>query len=237
MTERSHWQTIIDACWPAERIVTQGPWTLRITPGAGGRVNAMSGNAVDHIDAAEALARDNGLCPSFIIHPEQAALDRALARRGYGIEDAVTIWTIDIASLTTTPMPYATAFSIWPPLQIMRDIWAEGGHVGPERQAVMARAAKPGGILGRVDDRAAGVGFVAADGDMAMLSAVEVLTRHRRKGVAGNILRAAAHWARDHGCTRLSLVAASDNAPANATYASHGMKAAAAYHYRRAPSE
>lgn len=229
------WQAIIDACWPAERIVTQGPWTLRITPGAGGRVNAMSGDAPDDLDGAETLARGHGLRPSFILHPGQDRLDAALADRGYTVEDAVTIYTTPVAPLAATPMPHATAFTIWPPLQIMRDIWIEGGHVGPARQAVMERAEVPGGVLARIDDRAAGVGFVAAHGETAMLSAVDVLTRHRRKGVAGLVLRAAAHWAADRGCTTLALVAAKANAPANATYASHGMKPAAAYHYRRAP--
>ncbi|MGB3408124.1 MAG: GNAT family N-acetyltransferase, partial [Jannaschia sp.] len=106
---------------------------------------------------------------------------------------------------------------------------------GPERQAVMARAAHPAAVLGRVDDRAAGVAFVAAHGDTAMLSAIEVLVQHRRKGVAGNLLRAAAHWGRDRGCTRIALVAARDNLPANAAYASLGMEKATSYHYRRAP--
>ena len=231
----THWQTIIDACWPPERMVTNGPWTHRITPGAGGRVNAISGDAPDQIDMAEAAARANGQRPSFIIFPEQDALDAALAARGYTIEDAVNLWVIDVAPLTPEPMPYATAFSIWPPLQIMRDIWLEGGHVGAARQAVMDRAARPGAVLGRVDDRAAGVAFVAAHGDTAMISAVEVLARHRRKGVAGNILKAAAHWAKDQGCTRIALVAARDNLPANAAYASQGMQRIAQYHYRRAP--
>jgi len=229
------WQATIDACWPPERMVRVGPWTHRITPGAGGRVNAMSGNDLAAIPEAEAAARAVGQGPSFLIWPGQEALDAALAARGYQIADAVTLWAIDVAELTAAPMPYATAFTIWPPLQIMRDIWAEGGHVGPARQAVMARAADPGGVLARVDDRAAGVGFVAAHGQRAMLSAVEVLQRHRRKGVAGNVLRAAAHWAKDRGCRELALVAARDNLPANAAYASHGMQCVAGYHYRRLP--
>lgn len=229
------WQAIIDACWPAERVVTVGPWTLRVTPGAGGRVNAISGDAPDAVGAAEAAARAEGQVPSFVVFPGQDALDATLAARGYGVADAVRLWTGEAAALAGDPLPHGTAFSLWPPLAIMRDIWEEGGHVGPARQAVMARAARPRGILARIDDRAAGCAFVAAHGDTAMLSAVEVLPGFRRKGAAGLILRAAAHWAVSAGCARIALVAAADNDAANAAYASHGMREAAGYHYRRAP--
>ncbi|CTQ32600.1 GNAT family N-acetyltransferase [Jannaschia rubra] len=230
------WLGVIDACWPAERTVTAGPWRLRVTPGGGGRVNAISGDG-DDIDLAERTARDLGQRPSFIVLPGQDRLDAALAERGYGITDAVDILTIPVTTLAVGVMPYATAFTIWPPLQIMRDIWAEGGHVGSVRQAVMMRAARPAGILARVDDRAAGAAFVAAHGHVALLSAVEVLARHRRKGLAGTILTAAAHWARAQGCTEVALVVERGNVPARTAYASHGMKCVAGYHYRRPPEE
>ncbi|MEM8848558.1 MAG: GNAT family N-acetyltransferase [Pseudomonadota bacterium] len=228
------WQAIIDACWPAERTWTDGPWTHRATPGAGGRVNAISGDAPDQIDRAEATARDTGRRASFVIWPGQDALDTALAARGYTIEDAVHLYTIDTAALTADPLPHATGFTIWPPLQIMRDIWNAGG-IGPERQAVMARAARPCAAMARVDDRAAGVGFVAAQDGTALLSAVEVLEHHRRKGVSALILRAAAHWALAQGCGRVALVTTRDNLAANAAYSSHGMAIVEGYHYRRAP--
>ncbi|MEL6585869.1 MAG: GNAT family N-acetyltransferase [Pseudomonadota bacterium] len=228
------WQTLIDACWPAENVLRQGPWTIRVTHGAGSRVSAISGDVPAAISEAEAATRAAGQAPNFILWPEQTAMDDALARRGYGVEDSVTIWWHPVAPLTTAPMPYATAFTIWPPLQIMRDLWQEG-QISAARQAVMARAANPAGILARVNDRAAGAGFVAAHGDTAMLSAIEVSPKHRRKGVAGNILRAAAHWAKDQGCSRIALIAADTNVAAHKTYASHGMQAVAGYHYRRLP--
>ena len=55
-----------------------------------------------------------------------------------------------------------------------RALWAEGG-IGPARLAVMDRVTLPKtAILGRTGDRAAGVAFVAATGDCAMLHALEV---------------------------------------------------------------
>ncbi|MGB3554409.1 MAG: GNAT family N-acetyltransferase, partial [Jannaschia sp.] len=107
----------IDACWPAERTEIVGPWTLRLTKGAGGRVSAISGNAPDRIAEAEAAVLAHGQRPGFILFPGQDALDAALGERGYGIEDPVTLWTSPVAHLTTEIMPYATAFTIWPPLR------------------------------------------------------------------------------------------------------------------------
>lgn len=241
--EARGWQAIIDACWPAERIWRDGPWIHRATPGAGGRVNAISGapglgegalSQADAIAAAETVAQAGGRGPSFIVFPGQGALDAALAARGYGVADAVHLYAAPPAELAGDPLPHATAMTAWPPLAVMREIWAAGG-IGPARQGVMARAARATGILGRTEDRPAGCAFVAAHDGIALLSAVEVLPRFRRKGVSGLMLRAAAHWACAQGCARLALVTTRDNVAANAAYASRGMRIVGGYHYRRLP--
>ena len=204
------WQGVIDACWPAARVVEHGPWRVRVTAGAGGRVSAISGDAADPaaIAWAEAAAGAEGQRPSFVIWPGQDALDAALAARGYVVADAVTLWTTDVAGAERPP--HVTAFPAWPPLAIMCDLWAEGG-IGPARQAVMARAAVGTGILARMDDRPAGVAFVAAHRDAALLSAAWVVPALRRRGVMGSMLRAAAFWAAGRGAGTLALVAAADN--------------------------
>ncbi|WP_308916147.1 GNAT family N-acetyltransferase [Jannaschia sp. LMIT008] len=226
------WQTVIDGCWPAARVVRAGPWTIRVTHGAGGRVSAISGDAPDDLDRAIAATRAEGQRPGFVVWPHQGALDAALAARGYVVEDAVNLYAVAVAG--AEPPPIATAFPVWPPLQAMRDIWEAGG-IGPARQAVMARAADPTGLLARCGDRAGGTAFVAAHGDAAMLSAVEVLPPCRRRGLAGLLLRAGLVWAASRGCAVLGLVTTRDNAAANAAYAAHGMARLGGYHYRRAP--
>ena len=73
MTDAARWQSVIDGTWPAERRVERDGWTLRIAPGAGGRVNALSGTG--EVGAGIALARAHGSRPSFIVWPGAEALD------------------------------------------------------------------------------------------------------------------------------------------------------------------
>jgi N-acetylglutamate synthase len=125
-----------------------------------------------------------------------------------------------------------TAFAIWPPLEIMRDVWAEG-DIGPARIAIMDRALGPKtAIMGRIRDRVSGVAFVATDGARAMLHALHVTPGLRRQGSAVNIMRTAAMWAQDQGASELFLAVAMHNQAANTLYASLGMQIVENYHYR-----
>jgi len=115
---------------------------------------------------------------------------------------------------------------------IMTDLWAEGG-IGPGRIDVMTRAPGPKtGILARQADRAAGCAFVARDGCVAMVHALEVAPQLRRKGAAANMMRAAARWALDNGADYLAVVVTAANAAANALYSDMGMTPVGRYHYR-----
>ena len=235
---RADYFDIIDATWPAEHYVTEGPWRLRQTQGAGSRVSSIS--AVDQwndadieraVDAARAIQQH----PLFMIKSGEDRLDQALASRGYTIEDPSVIYALPIAPLITEPMPYAKAFAMWPRLAIMDDLWDAGG-ITPARRAVMERATCPKtSLLGRAGDRAAGVAYVGLHGKTAMMHAVEVAREHRRKGVSAWMLRAACHWTAAHGGDEISMVTTRTNAPANAAYASQGGQLVGHYHYRRAP--
>ncbi|MDG1293980.1 MAG: GNAT family N-acetyltransferase, partial [Planktomarina sp.] len=78
----------------------------------------------------------------------------------------------------------------------------------------------------------AGVGFLALDGDIAMLHAVEVLPSFRRTGVAKKLMAQAAKWAEDQGAKYMALMATRDNTAANNLYSSLGMRPVGHYHYR-----
>lgn len=226
----------LDATWPAAAFHDTGPWRIREGRGGGKRVSAATATdrvAATDIARAEVAMRGIGQCPLFQIRDRDGALDGWLAAGGYDVVDPVTVYLASVTDLAMEPEP-SVAIAAWPPLAIQREIWAEAG-IGPERTAVMDRAPAPRtAFLGRRGDAPAGTGFLALDGEVAMLHALEVMPAERRRGVGGLILSAAAHWAAQRGARWLALAVTTANAPANALYLRHGMEPAARYHYRRA---
>ncbi len=228
----------VDGTWPAHASHRLGPWLLREGRGAGKRVSAATALApVSDADiaAAEAAQRALGQVPLFQIRPGDEGLDARLAARGYGIVDPVQIMAAPVADF---PAPKAMrAFAHWPPLAMAGDVWLETG-IGPERQAVMQRAAGPScAVLGRSPEnsnRVAGAAFVAITGRAAMIHAVEVLPEQRRQGSAYQMLCEAARWSHSQGAEWLSLVVVRSNAGAIALYASLNMAVVGQYHYRSA---
>ena len=223
-----------DATWPAAACHPAGAFTVREGRGGGQRVSSATAegtwNEAD-IDAAEEVQRSLDQHPLFMLRPGDEALDAALAARGYAVVDPVNIYSAPVATLQGE-VPRLSAFTIWPHLAIMADIWAEGG-IGPGRLAVMERAADPKtSILGRVRDRAAGAAFVAIHGQTAMIHALHIVPDQRRQGSAVNMMRIAARWAQDHGAKEFSALVTKANKPANGLYASLGMQVMGEYHYR-----
>lgn len=227
---------LIDATWPPAKTELVGPFVVREGRGGGSRVSAatvLSEFGPSDLGAAERAMVRLGQCPLFMIRAHDTELDAALEDRGYAIKDPVTIYAAPIDQLTQTLPPPVTTFEVWPSLAIQRDIWASGG-IGQERIAVMERAMVPHTtVLGRIDDRAAATAFVGASGELAMIHAIEVLPRFRRRGLGAHLLRAAARWAGRQGATFLCLLVTKANQPANGLYASMGMEPVGHYHYRQ----
>ncbi len=226
---------VTEATWAPARAFRVGPWMIRDGQGGGSRVSAAT--AVDvfsdaDLPAAEAAMADLGQQALFMIRDGDDALDTLLEANGYAVKDPVALYAVEVADLTTEPVPPVSAMPAWPPLAIMAEIWAEGG-IGPARLAVMERVKCPKtGLLGRIQDQPAASGFVACDGKVAMIHALEVVPALRRLGVARNMMRAAAFWAQNQGATTLALAVTRSNVSANALYSSLGMKVVGYYHYR-----
>lgn len=221
---------VMEATWPPANRHSLGPFTLRDGAGGGKRVSAASLDgtfAEAELDAVEAAMPS----PLMLIREGDAALDAALERRGWRVVDPVVAYAAPVEILTADLPPLA-AFPHWPPLEIARSLWAEGG-IGPARIAVMDRVQGPkAAILARLDDRPAGVGFVGCEGAEAMLHALEVRAEQRRKGAGQALVQAAANWAAAQGATRLSLVVTRQNVAARALYTRLGMEVVGQYHYR-----
>jgi GNAT superfamily N-acetyltransferase len=230
---------VLEQSWPAAGLQRVGPWTIRNGAGGGQRVSAATAEGIvtdADIALAEAAMLALGQTPLFMIRHNDGDLDRLLTARGYARHDPVVVYAIPTAAFPA-PAPMS-AFTNWPPLGIAAQIWADAG-IGPERLAVMDRAhgAKTT-ILGRVNDRASGVAFVACVGNAAMLHALEVCPNQRRQGSAINILRMAAAWAQDQGAQTLCLAVTEANVAARALYDSLGMTVVGNYHYlRKVPAQ
>ena len=226
---------VVEATWSPMRAFRVGPWMIRDGQGGGSRVSAATAvDAVSRADlaVAEAAMADLGQQSLFMIRDGDDALDEMLDGQGYAVKDPVALYAVDVARLTGEPLPPVSAMPAWPPLAIMAEIWRSGG-IGPARLAVMERVKCPKtGLLGRIQDQPAASAFVACDGKVAMIHALEVVPALRRLGVARNMMRAAAIWAQNHGATTLALAVTRSNVSANALYSSLGMTVVGYYHYR-----
>lgn len=180
----------------------------------------------------EAEAARQGVAPLVRLRHSQTRLDRRLAKAGYAVKDPTNIYSAPVQRLAIAPPP-VRAFTVdLPPLAIQREIWAEGGIDAP-RLAVMARAKGPKtALLGRAGDSPAGTGFVALAGEIAMVHALEVRPAFRRRGVARNMMRAAAIWAQDQGAAWLAVLVTQANDRANRLYRGIEMDFCGHYLYR-----
>ena len=152
---------------------------------------------------------------------------------GFEICDPTLIYAAPVADLAHLAPPGIAVLPADRPLAIQREIWLNDG-IGPARIAVMerARGAKCY-LLARHNDRTAGTGFVASDGEIAMLHALFVSQDARAQGIGRNITTGAARWAVAQQATILALAVTEANAPARALYEKLGMTAVTRYHYRQ----
>ncbi len=229
----------VAATWPAASVRSLGPFLIRDGQGDGSRVSAATVTrpvTADELPLAEVAMRALGQAPLFMVRDGDAALDALLAAQGYQVKDPVVAYAAPVAVLTAAHPSAVTTFEVWPPLAVQRDIWAEG-DIGPARLAIMDRVAGARTtILGRLQDSPAGAAFVACDGPLAMIHAIEVQVPHRRRGLGIQMLRSAAIWAAARGAAHLTLVVTKANVGARAVYESLGMVTVAQYHYRTLPT-
>lgn len=226
---------VIDATWPAARMIHLDPWIVRAGNGGGNRVSAatVQGGFDDAcIARAEAAMHSLHQPALFMIRDIDSALDQRLAQLGYQIKDPVTLYAAPTAAIAIKRPPPVTSFEVWPPLQAQIEIWEEGG-IGPGRIAVMDRAAVPKTtILGRLNEAPAGTLYAGIAHDCAMIHALEVAPAHRRQGHARDLTIAAAFWAKAQGAAFVTLVTTQANVAANTLYTSLGMQPVGQYHYR-----
>lgn len=221
----------LDATWPAADQVERDGWLLRRGDGGGNRVSAATSQG-GSFEAAEAAMRAMDQTPLIRLTPGEEMLDEDLAARGWSLHEPTVLYAGKASALEGEGEHTAGAYRAKIRPAIMEEVWQSGG-IGPERWAIMERVKEPAlFLLGRVQDRPCGAAFVAVDGDIAMIHAIEVQPEMRRKGVATLMLEAAARFARDVGAATLSLAVTEANANARALYERQGMERVGGYHYR-----
>ncbi|MEM0947519.1 MAG: GNAT family N-acetyltransferase [Pseudomonadota bacterium] len=223
----------LEATWPPARSWQVAGVTLRDGHGGGKRVSAAT---CDHgpwdIVQAETAMQMAGQTPLFRVRSDQAELDQVLAARSYRVIDPTLFYTAPPQVLLNGEQQPLDAVTSETLLGIAAEIWS-GGGIGPDRLAVMDRVCSPRAYLvARLDDRAAGTGFVALHGTVAMVHALEVRPHMRRRNAGRAMLHRAAKWASLQGAAHLTLAVTEGNTAANLVYTALGMKACGRYHYR-----
>ena len=223
-----------NATWPALSVRRHEGWDIRDGNGGGKRASAATlvQESLADIVVAEQAMLDLGQASLFMIRQNDTKLDIALEALKYKVINPTTLYACENALLVPKFLPAAESYAIWEPLQVMCGVWAEGG-INAERITLMHRVQGPKtGLLARSADTPAGAAFLALDGNIAMIHAVEVLHQFRRTGVARKLMAQAAKWAQDHGANYMSLMTTDDNTAANELYQSMGLIPVGHYHYR-----
>lgn len=234
MTMDAALATAFEATWPAAEYRDIAGFRIGRSMGGGGRLGsavALPDWQPQGIAKAAAMHRDWGQPVLFRVPTDMPDLAEALGEFGYRAHKPTVILEIPVARLTDRPLPPITAINAWPPLAIQHELW-QAGQIGTPRLEAMHRVTLPKqAILGRAEDRAAGVAFLAVSGDVAMAHAVLVSPTARRQGLAQWIMRKGAFFAAEHGANRLALAVALENQPALALYQKLGFTQVAAYDY------
>jgi GNAT superfamily N-acetyltransferase len=234
-TKQSEFLQVLKDTWPPTKIINLDSWTIRISDGAGKRASAISLEGIweeASFKRLKNLLKELDKSEIFIVYQSDSLFEKELNKRNYQVFDKSCVFEIAIAELIKTDAPPVTMFSIWPPLQIQKDLWNSNG-IGWQRQAVMERATKPKtSILGRWNDNPVASAFVAKSGNVAFLHALVVDQNFRRQGVAQALMQHAGQWADNHNCARLMVVTTEANSAATSFYTSLEFQLVNKYHYR-----
>ena len=236
------------AAAPAWRAPDQdrlGDWLLRAAAGFTGRANsalAAGDPGVPVADAIESIrrwyrVRDR---PAMIAvphpcgQPERNDLTGTLDRLGWTVRaDQATVMTAPAAEIARQ-----AAAGLAVTIDAMPDeAWLAGyRYRGQELPPIAVRllTSAPWQAFGsvRCDGETIAIGRVAASGDWAGLTAIEVDPRHRRRGLGGAVTAALAAHAVGRGIQNLYLQVTHGNAIARSLYHRMGFTDHHDYHYR-----
>ncbi len=234
-TNQNEFLKLLEDTWPPEKVIHFDNWTIRISDGAGKRTSAISLEGIweeASFRKLKDLLRELGKSEIFMIYQSGSLFEKQLNKLNYQVFDKSCIFEISVTELIKSEPSPISMFSIWPPLQIQKELWNSNG-IGWQRQSVMNRANQPKtSILVRWSDNPVASAFVAKSGNVAFLHALIVDQNFRRQGVARALVHHAGQWAKKHNCARLMVVTTEANIAATSLYTSLEFQLVNKYHYR-----
>jgi ribosomal protein S18 acetylase RimI-like enzyme len=236
--------------WRAPEMAVLGRWWLRAAEGFTGRANSALAIGDPGMPLAAAISevrrwyRARGLpamvaVPFPVGRPQDSAVDQVLGDElGWPLRSAVvTVMTGAPEAVAGTSAGAAMPVDVdaepdqgWLALYRFR-----GQEPPPISRRLLMSAPWQAFASVREAGHTLAIGRVAAAGDWAGLTAVEVDPRHRRRGLGRAITRALAAAAAGRGVTGLYLQVEDDNPAAHRLYDGMGFADHHAYHYRVAP--
>lgn len=233
--------------WPAPDVAWLGRWLLRAAEGFTGRANSVLplGEPDRPLDPAlaevESWYAARSLPARFQVPlPARAALDAALAERGWSAYSPVQVLTADVAAARSATPERADL----PPVVIEpvpAQDWLDGYHyrgsavVPAVAQRILTAPQRSGFAVVRSPEGTLAVGRAVVIGRWAGVTALDVAEEHRRRGLGSHVMRGLLDWAAAAGASSVYLQVAEENAPALALYARLRFAPHHRYHYRFAP--
>jgi N-acetylglutamate synthase len=233
--------------WQALDTSRIGGWLLRAAGGFTGRANSclpLSSPGLPlalSVTEVERWYEARGLVPAFQIPgPLSAGLDEYLDGAGWpaSTEDVlVMVAPVDAVALSKVDVPPVVVASE-PDAAWLAAYHYRGTSLPPDAVRVLMNGETVG--FGSVDQGgrrmaiARGAVSDAPDGRRWLgLTAVEVASDARRRGLGRHVMAGVAQWARRHGATDVYVQVAEPNTAALATYLRLGFVEHHRYHYRR----
>ncbi len=168
----------------------------------------------------------------FMIKADQNSLHEELQKRGYCIVDPTNIWSIPSKSLSIQQIPPVTAFSIFPPLAIQKELWMANG-IDASKIAIMDRVQTPKTtIFGRINAKLAASAFVAVANKITMVPALVMDHKCQRQDMGKFVIQKVGAWAHQQGAESVVVLCTKQNQSANNFYKILEMLVIGQYYYR-----
>jgi ribosomal protein S18 acetylase RimI-like enzyme len=243
-------ELVASAGWRAPDADRLGDWLLRAAGGFTGRANSALAVGDPGLPLTAAIGRVlDWYCerrlpamiavPFPVQRPDESTLDRMLADAGWtprpGTATVMTALAEEVADRAGRSAA-AVDIDAEPDEAWLARYHYRGQALPPVALQLLKSA--PWQAFGsvRTDGQTIAIGRVAASGDWAGLTAVEVDPARRRQGLATTVTAALASAATAHGARQIYLQVEDGNAAARALYHRLGFTDHHGYHYRRAPA-